>query len=215
MYSAIIVAAGKGERTGLDENKVLYEINRKSIIRHAIEGFKKDKDCKEIIVVYRKEDINPLKAAVGDIVDKFVIGGAIRQESVYNGLLNASEAYVLIHDGARPYVNSQELSQIKKALKHYDAVTLALPVVETVKKTMLNKIVDEVDRENLVLIQTPQAFKKDKIIEAYNKAKEVYTCDASLVKSTIDLDVYTVLGSRKNIKFTTLDDIELLELILS
>ncbi|MFH5881385.1 2-C-methyl-D-erythritol 4-phosphate cytidylyltransferase [Liberiplasma polymorphum] len=214
MYSAIIVAAGKGERTGLTTNKVLACINGKPIIRYAVEQFKQDPDCRQIIVVYRKEDKEDLIKHLNGLVDNFILGGTVRQESVYNGLLAAHEAYVMIHDGARPYLTKTMLFNLKKAMKKYDAATLALPVVDTIKKTHLNVIVNSVERDNLVAIQTPQAFKKDLIIDAYKKSTKTYTCDASLIQDVLNVSVYTVTGDRKNIKFTTSDDLELLEMIL-
>ena len=214
MYSAIIVAAGQGERTGLKMNKVLYPLHHKPVILYAIEAFKADKDCTEIIVVCKEENQEDILKISNDLVHKYVLGGKTRQESVYNGITEAKEKYVIIHDGARPYLPKTLLANIKKAMVKYGAVTSAIPITDTVKRTYLNKITEDINRENLVAIQTPQAFEKSQLIKAYQMSKKTYTCDASLVQEVLKLDVAIVIGDKKNIKFTSFEDIELLELIL-
>ncbi len=214
MYSAIIVAGGVGIRSGLPHNKVLYEIHGKPLIQYVLEYFDTDEDCAEIILVTHRRDIDLMCEKFGDIVEHIVSGGVTRQESVLAGLEVASNAYVFIHDGARPFV--PDLTELKVAVQENKAASLAISVFETVKRTKDGMFIEDVDRRDLVLVQTPQAFERRLLLEAYSKAaSRVYTCDASLVSSVLHYPVQMAVGSRKNIKFTTQDDAELLKLILS
>lgn len=213
MYTAIIVAAGKGLRTGLKTNKVLIKIHHKTLIDYSVSAFKKDPLCDKIIIVYKAEDLEEFKALYNDSIE-YVLGGKTREDSVYNGLKMTQSPYVLIHDGARPYLEETLLKRITNALIDHDAVTPALPMSDTVKKVSFGKIVGHVDREHLVRIQTPQAFKTELILKAYQKRTHHYTCDATRVHEELNHDVFTVLGSPLNIKFTTMEDVKLLELIL-
>lgn len=213
MYTAIIVAAGKGSRTGLKTNKVLTKIHNKTIIEYSVLAFEKDPLCEAIIIVHKEEDLEFLKTVFKQPII-YTLGGKTREESVHNGLKLVKTPYVLIHDAARPYLDETLLKRVTNALHEHDAVTLALPMSDTVKKISFGKIVGHVDREHLVRIQTPQAFKTALILEAYQHKHKQYTCDATRVIETLNHDVYTVLGSPLNIKFTTIEDMKLLELIL-
>ncbi len=213
MYSAIIVAGGVGIRSGLPHNKVLYEIHGKALIDYVLEFFEGDDDCREIILVTHRRDLDLMKARFGDSVEHIVPGGVTRQESVCAGLEVASSEYVFIHDGARPFIPG--LEGLKEAVVQNKAASLAIPVYETAKRTKDAMFIEDVDRRDLVLVQTPQAFDRRLLLEAYSKvAGRVFTCDASLVSSVLHYSVQMALGSRKNIKFTTPDDADLLGLIL-
>ncbi|MFP4286192.1 MAG: 2-C-methyl-D-erythritol 4-phosphate cytidylyltransferase [Candidatus Izemoplasmataceae bacterium] len=213
MYTAIIVAAGKGTRTGLSTNKVLTKVHGSTILEYSVKAFQKDPLCEAVFLVYKQDDLEVFQSLFNDSVD-YVLGGNTREDSVYNALIKVKTPYVLVHDGARPYLEDSILKKITHALKRYDAITLALPVTDTVKRVSFGKITEEISRENLVRIQTPQAFKTDILQKAYHNKHHVYTCDATRVRKELNHDVYTVLGSPLNIKFTTLEDLKLLELIL-
>ncbi len=216
MYGVIIVAGGAGKRMGIEMNKVLIEIHGKLLIDYVIERFEYDTGCEEIVLVVREDDLPLMIDKYSERVSKIVVGGDTRTESVANGLKSITSDYVLVHDGARPYVNQSMLERLKLALRDGDSVSLAVPVVETVKRLNGEFFGDDVHREELVLMQTPQGFKTSILQEAYRKREATaYTCDVTLVKCVLGISSTMVLGDRRNIKLTTLDDLALLELILN
>ena len=207
-YSCVIVAAGKGSRMNLGYNKVYYMLDDKCILEHTIKAFKDDHDCKEIIVVC---DIDDFKAHIKDDDVILVSGGATRSDSVYNGLQKVSYEYVMIHDGARPYVSSKILDDTKQCLSKHNACVAMVDCKDTIKKVIDNKVVKTYDRTTLKNAQTPQSFKTSLIIEAYQKAiadNFIATDDASIYEVYGNDDVYVIEGSYDNIKITTIEDIK-------
>lgn len=207
-YSCVIVAAGKGSRMNLGYNKVYYMLDDKCILEHTIKAFKDDSDCKEIIVVC---DIDDFKAHIKDDDVILVNGGATRSDSVYNGLQKVSYEYVMIHDGARPYVSSKILDDTKQCLSKHNACLAMVDCKDTIKKVVDNKVVKTYVRSTLKNAQTPQSFKTSMIIEAYQKAiadNFVATDDASIYEVYGKDDVYVIEGSYDNIKITTIEDIK-------
>ena len=205
-YSCVIVAAGKGSRMNLGYNKVYYMLDDKCILEHTIKAFKDDSDCKEIIVVC---DIDDFKAHIKDDDVILVNGGATRSDSVYNGLQKVSYEYVMIHDGARPYVSSKILDDTKQCLSKHNACLAMVDCKDTIKKVVDNKVVKTYVRSTLKNAQTPQSFKTSMIIEAYQKAiadNFVATDDASIYEVYGNDDVYVIEGSYDNIKITTIED---------
>ena len=207
-YSCVIVAAGKGSRMNLGYNKVYYMLDDKCILEHTIKAFKDDSDCKEIIVVC---DIDDFKAHIKDDDVILVNGGATRSDTVYNGLQKVSYEYVMIHDGARPYVSSKILDDTKQCLSKHNACLAMVDCKDTIKKVVDNKVVKTYVRSTLKNAQTPQSFKTSMIIEAYQKAMAdnfVATDDASIYEVYGKDDVYVIEGSYDNIKITTIEDIK-------
>lgn len=207
-YSCVIVAAGKGSRMNLGYNKAYYMLDDKCILEHTIKAFKDDHDCKEIIVVC---DIDDFKAHIKDDDVILVSGGATRSDSVYNGLQKVSYEYVMIHDGARPYVSSKILDDTKQCLSKHNACLPMVDCKDTIKKVVDNKVVKTYVRSTLKNAQTPQSFKTSMIIEAYQKAMAdnfVATDDASIYEVYGKDDVYVIEGSYDNIKITTIEDIK-------
>ena len=207
-YSCVIVAAGKGSRMNLGYNKAYYMLDDKCILEHTIKAFKDDHDCKEIIVVC---DIDDFKAHIKDDDVILVSGGATRSDSVYNGLQKVSYEYVMIHDGARPYVSSKILDDTKQCLSKHNACVAMVDCKDTIKKVVDNKVVKTYVRSTLKNAQTPQSFKTSMIIEAYQKAMAdnfVATDDASIYEVYGNDDVYVIEGSYDNIKITTIEDIK-------
>ena len=140
-----------------------------------------------------------------------VSGGATRSDSVYNGLQKVSYEYVMIHDGARPYVSSKILDDTKQCLSKHNACVAMVDCKDTIKKVIDNKVVKTYDRTTLKNAQTPQSFKTSLIIEAYQKAiadNFIATDDASIYEVYGKDDVYVIEGSYDNIKITTIEDIK-------
>lgn len=210
-YSAVIVAAGVGQRMKLGFNKAYAKLSTgKTIIETTVEVFLQDPDCKQIVLVTDMEDpySKQLSAQYGRLV--VARGGVTRQESVYSGLKGTLCDYVLIHDGARPYVSLELIERIKRALETEKAALLAISSKDTVKRVKDGYVLETYPRSELMLAQTPQGFETDLILECYKKAKKegyLATDDASLVEYYSDVPVKIVEGSPSNFKITTPDDL--------
>lgn len=209
-YSAIVLCAGKGSRSGLNYNKMLYRFKNKTVYEMSMEIFLNDERCKQIVVVTKEEELDDLKKLISSKKIDYVFGGKERQDSVYNGLQVVKEDYVLIHDGARPYLKKENIDDILECLNKNDACLLVVPVKDTIKVCIDGNIVKTLPREQLVQAQTPQAFKTELIKRCYQKGKDknyIVTDDASLVEYFENIEVKAVLGSYSNIKITTPDDL--------
>ena len=209
-YSAIVLCAGKGSRSGLTYNKMLYRFKNKTVYEMTMDIFLNDERCKQIVVVTKEEELDDLKKLISSKKIDYVFGGKERQDSVYNGLQVVKEDYVLIHDVARPYLKKENIDDILECLNKNNACLLVVPVKDTIKVCMDGNIVKTLPREQLVQAQTPQAFKTELIKRCYQKGKDqnyIATDDASLVEYFENIEVKAVLGSYSNIKITTPDDL--------
>lgn len=209
-YSAIVVAAGSGSRTGLSYNKVFYKLETETVIEKSISQFNKDSDCKEIILVINEKE-KPFFESI-NLGEKivYVKGGNERQESVYNGLIKAKSDYVMIHDGARPYLTYKIVSDVKKALLNYHAVITMVKSIDTTKLVVDGMVEKTLEREKVYHAQTPQAFKKDLITKAYEALSNQglkATDDAQVIELMTDEPVKVIDGDYKNIKITTINDL--------
>lgn len=220
MLSAIILAAGAGRRLGSLAPKPLVKIGGKPLIIYSLEPLNKHPAIDEIILVAGAQNKAAISKAISGYSFKKIKvlcpGGARRQDSVYNGLKAVSPGsnWVLIHDSARPFIDSKLITKVISAAKKTHAAILGVPVKATIKSIKNSGMVDRTpDRNNLWEIQTPQVFKKELILKAYNKYfKENFTDDASLVERS-GKNVLVVRGSYENIKITTKVDLLLAGLI--
>ncbi|AEF16362.1 2-C-methyl-D-erythritol 4-phosphate cytidylyltransferase [Thermoanaerobacterium xylanolyticum LX-11] len=222
--SAIIVAAGKGRRMGTKLNKVFLKLNGKPVLYYTLNVFEKLLELNEIVLVVSNEDIDYCRR---EIVDKYnfkkvrriVAGGMERQESVFNGLkaVDSRCDIVMIHDGARPFIDKTTLKKGIEESKLHSAVGIAVPVKDTIKVVDDdNFVVSTPDRTNLMAIQTPQIFEYRLIYEAHLKAMEdgfLGTDDTVLVER-LGHKVKLVEGSYRNIKITTPEDLIISEAFL-
>lgn len=206
-YDAIVVASGKGARLNLGYNKVFYKLDENTtILDMASRCFVEDEDCQNVIVVTNEEEFDLVKNNPKLVL---VQGGKLRMDSVLNGLAKVKSDYVLIHDGARPYLDKHDLDNLKKALEDEEASILAVKVKETVKVVDDGYINKTLNRNQIYLAQTPQGFKTSAIINAFQKAKGVnieFTDDASIAEYS-GIKVKIVEGSYRNNKITYLDDL--------
>ncbi|MFQ3549626.1 MAG: 2-C-methyl-D-erythritol 4-phosphate cytidylyltransferase [Armatimonadota bacterium] len=212
--TAIIMAAGRGERLGLNINKVFFEIYGKSILERSIQAFEDCREINQIIVVTAQDDIQKAESIVANSgfkkITKICCGGETRQQSVTNGLKYVEGEITAVHDAARPFVSSEIIINTINTAKEYGSAIAGVPVIDTIKKANDNVICETVDRSYLYSIQTPQTFKTDILKSAYNLAEKdgfIGTDDAGLVER-LGQKVRIVMGSYKNIKITTPSDLE-------
>lgn len=210
-YSTVIVAAGKGTRTNLGYNKLFYEMHGEMMISKTVSVFVNDSDCEEIIMVISLDDRQMFERILSSDKITYIKGGSTRQESVFKGLEIVKSEYVMIHDGARPYIDKKEITELKRTLQEDDACLLAVPVVDTIKIAKDGYVEYSPERSTCYAAQTPQCFKTDLIIECHKKAVSdgfVASDDAQLVETYGgNIRVKLVHGDYANKKITTKEDL--------
>lgn len=223
MNSVVIVSAGRGSRMKADINKQFLKLQNKEVIAHTIDKFYNNENIGEIIVVVREDEAEFFKI---NIIEKYgyknikiAFGGSERQDSVYNGLKMVDEncKIVLIHDGARPFVNNETIDSAIESAKENKCVIVGVPVKDTIKVIdENNNVCDTPDRSTLWSIQTPQVFDFSLIMKAHEKAREdnYYGTDDSMLMEYFGQKVKVVEGSYNNIKITTPEDLKIGEEIL-
>lgn len=220
-YPVIIVAAGNSSRMK-GVNKQFFEIGGMPIIARTMSAFQNSSLISRIILVTKEEFVADMqKIALNYNISKLtdvVVGGNDRFSSVINGFkcLSDSEEKVLIHDGARPFVNSVIIGNVCAALQNYDAAVCAVPLKDTVKSVNPDGTVNHTpDRSKIFSVQTPQGVD----VKLYKTAAEnisdtsVITDDASVMELS-GYSVKIVDGDYKNIKITTPEDMILAEAFL-
>ncbi len=222
--SVIMPAAGLSLRMGANVRKPFIMIGGKPIFFYTLEKFSKLERVKEIILVVNEKDrstviekwLDELKVYK---VTKIIAGGKRRQDSICNGLshLDPDTNFVLVHDAVRPIIKSDEIEAVIKTTEEKGAAILASPMKLTVKQVDSNlEIIKTVPRHDLWMAQTPQGFKRDLLVNAYNKIKDTdveFTDDAEVVEKA-EHTVGIVSGSYDNIKITTREDLKLAESLL-
>ena len=215
--SLIITAGGTSTRYG-KTNKLLEKINGKTVIEYCVEKFLPINEIFEIIISSNSEIIEILKDLFKNNKKiKIIEGGKTRQESVFNALKSVQNPdYVLIHDGARPLVKTDDIKKLIEKMKVKNAVILAVKTIDTIKKVdEIGKIITTLDRTNLYNVQTPQGFRFDLIYNAHkNFDGQNFTDDAGMLEA-MGNEVYVVDGDYSNFKITTKFDFELAEKLLN
>lgn len=213
--SAIIVAAGKSRRMG-GVDKIFAMLGGKPILAWSVEAFQNCPSIHQIIVVVSQKNLKIAQKMAKEQgwlkVSDICAGGARRQDSVLAGLNKLSNCkWVLVHDGARPFITTDLIERGLEAAKETGAAVPAVPATDTIKIAGEDKIVQQtLPRHSLWVVQTPQVFDFNVIKEAYRQAKNDVTDDASLVEQ-IGYKVKIYQGSYDNIKITTPDDLALAE----
>ncbi|MBI5079028.1 2-C-methyl-D-erythritol 4-phosphate cytidylyltransferase [Candidatus Saganbacteria bacterium] len=219
---AIIVAGGEGRRMG--RRKQFLRIAGKPMLEWTLSAFQKAKIIDGIILVAAKEQFPLAKKLCFSKIIEVVEAGAERQDSVKNGLKGLPESVeiVVIHDGARPGVKEDMIDRSVRAARKWGAAVVGVPVKDTVKKILNSKseirnnveIIRTIDRDDLWVAQTPQAFRVSIIKKAYAKLRGEVTDDAMAVEK-LGLPVKMIMGSYANLKVTTLEDMRIMEGILT
>ena len=218
MVSAIIVAAGKGVRMKGRMRKQYLDLSGRPVLVHSIMTFDACSLIEEIVIVVPEEEIDYCQNNIVSLLDlntsaTLISGGGQRQDSVYNGLqaIDKKTDVVVIHDGVRPFINTEDLTACIIGARDFGACILGIPASDTLKRVNKSGIIEgTLFRENIWLVQTPQAFRYDLIVKAHETARGdgyIVTDDASLVER-IGKDVKIISGSKFNIKITTQEDLD-------
>ncbi len=210
MISVIITAGGSSSRFK-GENKLLFQIGKKSVIELCVEKFLNLDFVDEIIISTNFSLIdcfNEMFSGFDKI--KIIEGGSSRQKSVFNGLKACNNPdYVIIHDAARPFVQEQTIINCLNNAKKIGASIVAVKTVDTIKVVNQDGIISSTpDRNFLWNAQTPQIFKYDLIYRLHEKYFNQEFTDDSLLFETEGLSVSITEGDYSNFKITTIDDIK-------
>ncbi len=210
----VIVCAGRGRRLGAD--KAAIKLQGKPLFCHTYELFRNLKAIEQIVIVLRKKNFCLAQKFINDKRVSLVEGGLRRQDSVLAGLrrLNKNIKYVLIHDGARPFTPKETILAVIKNVKRYPAVICAVRPKDTLKKASGNFVKSTLDRGSIVMVQTPQAFRKDMIIKAYEKFNHKNSFDDAQLFEFMKRQVRVIEGSYLNMKITYPQDIVIANAIL-
>lgn len=212
--AAVVVAAGQGVRAGGDLPKQFREIGGMSLLRRSLLSFVEIPNIGAVQPVVRRDDFDLVRQQTSDIdILPPVFGGATRQASVRAGLealLPRSPDIVLVHDAARPFASADLITRAIAAAEKTGAAIPVLPVTDTVKRVGPAGTVEAtIDRGPLRLVQTPQAFAFDALIDAHRRAaaqgRDDFTDDAALAEWA-GMTVSVFAGEPGNIKLTTPDD---------
>jgi 2-C-methyl-D-erythritol 4-phosphate cytidylyltransferase len=209
----IIAAAGMGSRLGRDEPKALVPLAGRPLIAWTLDAISPVPFARRRVAVPPGRE-NRFEAAIGGRAG-IVAGGETRAASVRRAFesLEAEPAdLVCVHDAARPFVTSAEVLAVMEAAESTGAAIAATPVVDTLKRVEGNRVVATVDREGLFAAATPQVFRADLLVRAFEAAEDA-TDEAALVEG-LGVTVTVVPISRLAFKVTTPEDLEMAQALV-
>jgi 2-C-methyl-D-erythritol 4-phosphate cytidylyltransferase len=227
----IVPAAGSGRRFG--GKKQFLALAGRPVLYYSLDVFSGIEDVASITVVLPREDMRQ----GGELVDAWreeshgsledrghpsrlsihvVEGGARRQDSVLNGILALAKSaeFALVHDAARPLLLAVDARSVIRSMREHGAAVLGAPSHDSVKRVKNGVIVEEIPREEVWTVQTPQGARAAVLREAYERGSGQDFTDESSALRALGASVALVVGSRENMKLTSSDDAKLLERIL-
>ncbi len=216
MNNALIFAGGSGTRmNSRGRPKQFLQFYGKELIIHTLENFQNHHEVDGIVVVCIEDWIPYLEKLLEkyqiDKVRKVVSGGATGQESIYKGIcairkFAEKNSIVLVHDGVRPFINEELISNCIKSVKEHGSAITVTPAIETIVTTDNGKITSITDRSKCYHAKAPQCFYLEELFEAHEKARSdgnVNMIDSASLMKFYGYELYTVQGNFDNIKITT------------
>jgi 2-C-methyl-D-erythritol 4-phosphate cytidylyltransferase len=237
--TAIVPAAGLGRRFGPEGNKAFQYLGDKPLVVWSLATLESVDEIEEVIPVLKEGDrekgLEIIEQYKLSKVRKIAPGGKERQDSVHNGLklIEDRNSIVLIHDGARPFIEKTLIQEAikklltilspsskkegKEELQGFDGVILGVPVKDTIKQVKKGIVKKTLSRDSLWAIQTPQVFLFSSLTTAFEKATRegFYSTDDAALIEKYGGKIKVIMGSYKNIKITTPEDIITAEFLLS
>jgi 2-C-methyl-D-erythritol 4-phosphate cytidylyltransferase len=230
--AVIVPAAGLGTRMGRSSaektgtsRKQFMLLEGSPIMLHTVRKFAASGRVEKIVVAVRAEDLDWVGEMLAREFPKSVVrvveGGNSRQQSVGNALaaLDPDTDLVAVHDAVRPFIDSATIHKVLDEAAETGAAIVGVVPVDTVKQVSRStgraRVRATLPRDRLVLAQTPQVFRYDLLVRAFQSARDdgfVGTDEASLVER-LDVDVNVVLGNDRNIKITKPGDMDLARLL--
>ena len=204
--TAIIVAAGSGSRMGDGVPKQYRLLAGKPVLAHAVAPFLSHPRVQAVrVVIGEGQQELASRALAGLDLNPPVLGGADRADSVRSGLAAATDGVVMVHDAARPFCPHDVIDRLLNALDAHDGAAPFLPVADTLARAD-GELGDPIDRTGAVRVQTPQAFRRDALIAAYEQWRGAAPTDEATVARAAGLSVAAVRGDAMLDKLTTEDD---------
>jgi 2-C-methyl-D-erythritol 4-phosphate cytidylyltransferase len=223
MNIAIIAAAGQGTRMGGRRAKQFLELAGTPIIIHTLKRFEQCAAVQETLVVLPAPDVAGFLSLAGKHglrkLARVVSGGETRSESVWRGLQAlrpATAEIIVVHDGVRPFVTTEEIERTICAAREHGAAILTAPASDTIKEIQDGKVVRTLERASLRHALTPQCFRYALLRRAYEAAQQrgLQATDCSSLVEQLGEPVAVVEGSARNIKITRPEDIAFGEILL-
>ena len=222
MTTAIIVAAGKSERMGAGTDKAFLSLGNKPVVAWSLLAFERCPDVDRIVLVVRKEQQVAAKAVARMFgISKLIAivpGGNKRQESVQAGLAacDVDTRQVVVHDGARPCVTPDVISEVVKLAKRVGAATVGRHMTDTVKRVEKGTAVAGTEnREKLWAVQTPQAFQFSVLVNAYKALGKNEVTDDCQAVELAGGTVRIYENRAPNFKITTVEDLQIASALLA
>lgn len=213
--SGIILIAGNSTRYKKNYNKNFENLGNKKVFEYSIDAFNSNSQIDDIILVVKKEEFKIVQQIIDnkkiDKPLKIVVGGNSRNESVYNAINETNSDIVIIQDGARPLIKQSFINNCIKAISSYNiyGASIAVKSKDTIKLTDNNNIVlSSTNRDSSWIVQTPQCFNRDILINSYRNIKDFksITDDCAILEKN-NYKVKLIPGDYTNIKITTPEDI--------
>lgn len=216
---AVLVAGGKGLRMGTALPKQFLPLQGKPVLYHTIHAFKTAFPDIQLILVLPQDQISYMQMVLQSFPERFDItvvgGGETRFHSVQNGLKAVGEnSIVFVHDGVRPLVS---VDLIQRCYHQAVEKGSAIPAVQVTDSMRIIEDDDSrpVDREYMRIIQTPQTFRSDIIVPAFQQTYQSSFTDEATVVESFGANIYLIEGERSNIKVTTPEDMIIAEALLN
>lgn len=180
--TAILLVAGNSNRYGQNRNKNFEIINGKTILSYSLNEFNKNENIDNIIIAVKQNEIPKVK----QIIEKeqftknikIINGGKTRAESVYNCIKNTNSDIVIIHDGARPLIKQEYINKCIENIDEFKGVTIGVKSKDTIKiANENNMVISTTNRKNTWMIQTPQCFDRQTLLEMHEKYKSADVTD--------------------------------------
>lgn len=222
-YTVMMPAAGSGKRMGAGFNKLFLQLGGKPILIHTLEVFERDPLCEAIILAVKEEERETIQSYIDTYgltkVRKMVEGGAERQQSVSACLraFDGEEGIVLVHDAARPFIRRTTVHQLVEAAIATGAAIAGVKAKDTMKLAPNGLVESTVNRDQLWMIQTPQAFRYTVLVEASERAEAegFLGTDESMLVERLGHPVQIVEATYDNVKMTTQEDLAIGEVLLA
>jgi 4-diphosphocytidyl-2-methyl-D-erithritol synthase len=227
MNIALLTAAGVGNRMHLDIPKQFLYIEGKPVILYTMEAFQKHPQIDAIIVVTLQNWEETVRAYAKDYgiykLKWVAIGGKTGQESIKNGVEELAKYcdkndVIMVHDGNRPFVSDEIISDSLATFKEYGSAVAAMPCIEAIFRSPDGKASDDsIPRNQLFRTQTPHTYTLEKMLWAHKKAEELgieNTTATCVLMQMLGKRVYFSKGSDKNIKLTTQDDLDIFKAMI-
>lgn len=215
--TGIILVAGNSVRYGQNRNKNFEKVKDKYIFQYSLEKFIANQYIDDVIIALKEKEKEFIKNAISmmDLNKKvsLVIGGDTRKKSVYNCLNETDADIVIIHDGARPLVQTNNINKCIESMKEYKGVSIAVKSKDTIKITDNEGIVTQTTpRKNTWIVQTPQCFDRNTLKLAHEKCEneDSITDDCMLLENE-GIKIKLLEGTYSNIKLTNIEDLEIIK----